>query len=1490
MTHSLSHTAELTCPHCNHAIKANVWLIVDVAERPDLLEKLREDTLHDIPCPHCGNEGQVDASVLVYRPGQRPVLIFSPAQQTTQDQAAEQAGSLLKYLSAQLATHWQDAWIDEMPVAPRSVLPALLSDDPKAAVRQMAQEVNRIAPTLWQFIEAGSWADRQRILERHPELLNDEADELLGLLLNVARDKGEVNDMRVFEVHRTLLRRCRQVGVKQAFAERTGTVQLEQLRRENPGAFRRLVEQGQQFIESTPLMGVIEQLVHTDNWFKRWQIVSQHPELLSDEALELLDKLVNGMRRVGEQNAVYAFEKYSTLLHRCRQVGIDRAFGEETGIGETPAETRTFFHALQQLSSEQPEMFQEFLDSDISPEQLMQQTELRDALDRVLSIEDLDVPVEFRTDLQQARDYEKQYQQFSDMAMLDQTVAAWQRIVKRPDFAAAPPDFRADIFDDAARSLMRRYGARGQRADLERAVELEKQAVELALEGSPDHARYLSNLGCALHDRYMLTSEPVDLEDAVAMHEQAVALVPKDSPNRAGYLDNLGNSLFLRYTGAGSLKDLERAVEASMKALELIPEDSPDRAGYLSNLGTRLSVHYDETGRPADLERAVLAYRQAVEITPEDTPNKALHLNGLGAALLKYYERTGQLDNLEQAIGASEQAVKLTPEDSPDYAKYLSNLGNGLGARYTRLGIFADLERSIAAYQQAVELLPRGSYDRASYLSNLAIGLRARYERRGAVDDLEQAIALCKEAVALTPEGSPSKVIYLGNLGNALGTRYRRTRSLDDLDQAIEVHQRAAELASEDSPDRAQHLSNLGNSLRVRHTRTGVLADLDRAIDVCKRAVALTPEGLPGRAMYLYNLGAGYGARYARTRALADLEQAITASHEAVELTPKNSPDRVGCLNNLGIGLRDRYARKGAPTDLKQAIVAFQSACQLGLDVLPEAALTTSRTWGRWAIERAAWPEAAKAYGYGRQAIEQLWQAQVLRAGKQAWLREAQTLFSQAAYARAKNGEIPDAVTTLEMGRTRLLAEAVERYRADLELLPQRGQRQLYEHYVALTQRLVQLESSELRPENLPTNFDLVEELRPVRAELDAVIAEIQQIPGYEDFFRAPNLERIQHELAADNRCVGVYLTITEWGGLALIVQPSGVKEMWLDLTEDEVNGWLLKREGEDIVDGYLYAQLGRAPLKPALNDVLPLLGDRVMQPIAEALKSLGVSDVTLIPCGRLALFPLHAAEYRIDGQVRRFIDEFTVMYTPSARALGSSREALATLSGQQLTLLGVGNPLPLPEDMKPLVFARPELEEITPLFNEQATVLYEQDAARTAVDAQLGATLYLHLSCHGKFNPVEPLESGVVLSNGEMITLRDLLARQRLSGTRLVVLSACQTAITDFNELPEEAIGLPAGFLQAGVPGVVGTLWPVYDFSTALLMIKFYEYHLKGDARTGVSPMQPAVALRQAQLWLREATKADLTEVLPGPFGQNQQEKPFAHPYYWAPFVFYGA
>jgi rRNA maturation protein Nop10 len=139
MPHSFSQTASLTCPQCGRAFSAEVWLIVDADERPDLAERIRAGTLHDVTCPHCGHQGQVDAPLLLLRPGATPPLLFSPAQGTTPEEDRQQAAGLVGLLQERMGPAWRDEWLAQgLPGVPRPLLPAALSDDPEAALRQVA--------------------------------------------------------------------------------------------------------------------------------------------------------------------------------------------------------------------------------------------------------------------------------------------------------------------------------------------------------------------------------------------------------------------------------------------------------------------------------------------------------------------------------------------------------------------------------------------------------------------------------------------------------------------------------------------------------------------------------------------------------------------------------------------------------------------------------------------------------------------------------------------------------------------------------------------------------------------------------------------------------------------------------------------------------------------------------------------------------------------------------------------------------------------------------------------------------------------------------------------------------------------------------------------------------------------------------------------------------------------------------------------------------
>lgn len=265
-----------------------------------------------------------------------------------------------------------------------------------------------------------------------------------------------------------------------------------------------------------------------------------------------------------------------------------------------------------------------------------------------------------------------------------------------------------------------------------------------------------------------------------------------------------------------------------------------------------------------------------------------------------------------------------------------------------------------------------------------------------------------------------------------------------------------------------------------------------------------------------------------------------------------------------------------------------------------------------------------------------------------------------------------------------------------------------------------------------------------------------------------------------------------------------------------------------------------------------------------------------------------------VDGQP--LLAQYTVQFVPSLYSAYTAQQRLAGNSGKRL--LAVINPT------ENLDYASIEGELVSYFFANQTMLLGLDASAAKFNHALTGKPTYLHMSTHGSYQWLNPLESGLELAQGERLTLGNLLSKSdMLADNRLVVLSACETGLTDINA-PAEALGLPAAFLQAGAPGVISTLWTVNEQSTTFLLGKFYQLHRRQN-------IEPPKALAQAQEWLRTATYQDLrdwlrthmTEKTSPQFlpmmqmleefrsmaTQEADNRPYQDPYYWAGFVYSG-
>jgi CHAT domain-containing protein len=342
---------------------------------------------------------------------------------------------------------------------------------------------------------------------------------------------------------------------------------------------------------------------------------------------------------------------------------------------------------------------------------------------------------------------------------------------------------------------------------------------------------------------------------------------------------------------------------------------------------------------------------------------------------------------------------------------------------------------------------------------------------------------------------------------------------------------------------------------------------------------------------------------------------------------------------------------------------------------------------------------------------------------------------------------------------------------------------------------------------------------------------------------------------------------------------------------------WNLNQRGS-LAFGYLGAYHNRthdqAAWTSTLEQLLEILGRVFWQPVLAHLPKT-VKRLAIVPDGPLSLLPIHAA-YRPDApSPRPIVADFAVSYTPSPDCLRLSQAVSSERHGN--SLFCIVNP----EEDEGLEWTKLEAEAITRHF-AQKSVITGRRASRAAVLNHSKEFSCIHIAAHGFFDWSSVRRSGLRMSDAP-ITVEDIwLGLWDLTRARLVVLSACETGIIDaFSSVPSEMPGLPGALHLAGVPTVVGTLWPVDDVAAALVMSRFYSIHLSQG-------LDIPTALSRAQDWLRNASLVDIEEYAAtmGPaFGGRAQKvrrdlgaqaaapdetRPFRDPSFWAPYVCFGS
>jgi CHAT domain-containing protein/Tfp pilus assembly protein PilF len=231
------------------------------------------------------------------------------------------------------------------------------------------------------------------------------------------------------------------------------------------------------------------------------------------------------------------------------------------------------------------------------------------------------------------------------------------------------------------------------------------------------------------------------------------------------------------------------------------------------------------------------------------------------------------------------------------------------------------------------------------------------------------------------------------------------------------------------------------------------------------------------------------------------------------------------------------------------------------------------------------------------------------------------------------------------------------------------------------------------------------------------------------------------------------------------------------------------------------------------------------------------IQHLILIPHRDLHLLPLHFL----------FSDNlFTITYLPSIQ-VGIDR--LDRQPSPSMSLLLVESP-------DPLLFAEIEAPAIANFHLNCNTIPTSKATTDNLKEALQQTADIFHFTGHAYHNTKQPSQSALILKNQQPLTSQEI-AKFDLKSYYLVCLSACETGITGKEELIDEFVGLSSSFLAAGAVYALSTLWIVDEISSALMMIRFYQ--ILNEQRCQ-NKLHPALALKEAQKWLRTITYSELS------------------------------
>jgi tetratricopeptide (TPR) repeat protein len=956
----------------------------------------------------------------------------------------------------------------------------------------------------------------------------------------------------------------------------------------------------------------------------------------------------------------------------------------------------------------------------------------------------------------------------------------------------------------------------------------------------------------------------------------------------------------------------------------------------------------------ANKEIAITGYEMALTIfTFEAFPRNWADTQNNLAIAYRNRIRGEKADNLERAIAVYHQALKVRTFDAfpQDWAMTQNNLGIAYLDRI-RGEKAENLEQAIFHCTEALKVRTFDAFPQewATTQNNLALAYSKRI-RGDKAENLERAIIVYQEALKVrTFEAFPQQwAITQNNLAIAYRNRIRGEKA-DNLERAIATYQEALKVYTFDAfpEDWAMTQDNLASAYSDR-IRGDKAENLEMAIATYHEALKVfTFDAFPQNwADTQNNLANAYLDRIKGDKA-DNLEMAIAAYQEALkvrtfEAFPQNWANT---QNNLALAYSDRI-RGDKAENLEMAITSYQNALTIRTkESDPLNCLQTARNLGILHYNEEQWQPATEAYHIAIEAVENARLEALNPQSRQEVLSNGIGVFHRIVQAYLNLNQPEKALEYIERSKGRNLVELM----TQKNLHPQGVSQEIIAQLNELKQRVVN-EQIRLQHQSINQNLMGRDNLTPYvqdhsylkeyQQDLDNFIAREIKDPLFNLTQKVEPIPFTEIQALTDAETCLLQWYITREKILTFVVSAEGEVKVWQS-SEDDINQLF------DTINNYrqlYYSKNGKQEWRNQLSNLLQTFADTLHINDILALIPDTCQRLIIIPHVFLHILPIHAFPVSNSplanispsnsplsnispsnsplsnispsnsplanispsnsplfkggwgGSELQDLFPKGVQYAPSCQILQKISQTFHHSDFNKL--FAIQNPT------KDLFYTDLEVNILSTFFTEPQ-VIAQDNATKNAVLPHLKSSdnHCYHFSCHGSFNPVNPLESALFLANKEPLTL-DEIFELRLNKCRLITLSACETGMIDINSISDEYIGLPSGFLFAGSPSVVSSLWTVNDLSTSFLMIKLYEILFNENQQVSVP-----VALKTAQNWLENLTIEELDKFLEQYQPQidkhlallqpeqrplykeslklikQRQPHPFISPYYWAGFI----